>query len=638
MRTSELLRLVWLNIGQNKFKSVMTSIGIVVGAATIVMVIGIGRGGQMEVAEQFSNLNAGAIDITYEYEGTDNTVGGIGGFMSGIGNMFGGFGGGSGRGGGMPGGFGGGSMPGGFSGGSMPGGFGGGSMPGGFGGGSMPDMSAMFGGEDGEMPDMGSMFGGDGEMPDMSAMFGGDGEMPDMSAMFGEDGEMPDMGSMFGEDGERPDMSAMFGEDGEMPDMSAMFGEDGEMPDMSAMFGEDGEIPGGMPGAEGESEGTAADGENPEGMSGTEAESGEAADEAVSDEQAETEQAAADSASDGEAETEESIIEDRLNQERIVMTAEDVDDISVFVSGIDGVTISYSTRASVEGGNLTEAETYTIAGVLESYAEVSKLEMSAGDFLTDEENRTKSRVCVLGSTVAKELFGRAIDAYGSTIYIDDRAYIVNGVLQSTGTVSAGITPDESIFIPYQTGVKYITGEDISPTITVLAADVNALDSVIADVNTVLSENYNNAEFTFSDAGSKMEAAESSNEVLTLLLVAMAAIVFIVGGIGIMNVLFVSVKERTEEIGILKALGASRLVILSEFLLEAAAISLLGGVLGVGLSFLVTPVVEYYGIRVESNTVAWAAALGFAVLTGTLFGFYPAWKASRLVPVEALQAE
>ena len=106
----------------------------------------------------------------------------------------------------------------------------------------------------------------------------------------------------------------------------------------------------------------------------------------------------------------------------------------------------------------------------------------------------------------------------------------------------------------------------------------------------------------------------------------------------MNVLFVSVKERTNEIGILKSLGASRSNILFEFLIEAAAISLLGGMLGVALSFAITPAVEYYGVRVETSMTAWVSALGFAVLTGTLFGIYPAWKASRLVPVEALNAE
>ena len=106
----------------------------------------------------------------------------------------------------------------------------------------------------------------------------------------------------------------------------------------------------------------------------------------------------------------------------------------------------------------------------------------------------------------------------------------------------------------------------------------------------------------------------------------------------MNVLFVSVKERTNEIGILKAIGCSQKNILFEFLLEAAAISLIGGVLGVGLSFVLAPIAEYLGIRVEMSVSAWVLALVFSVGTGTIFGFYPAYKASKLVPVEALGAE
>jgi ABC-type antimicrobial peptide transport system permease subunit len=158
---------------------------------------------------------------------------------------------------------------------------------------------------------------------------------------------------------------------------------------------------------------------------------------------------------------------------------------------------------------------------------------------------------------------------------------------------------------YATAVKYITGTDASPTITVIAEDVNNVEAVvIANIESVLAESYPNAEFTITDAGSKMEAAKSSSNTLTMLLAAMATIVFIVGGIGIMNVLFVSVKERTKEIGILKAIGCSKRDILIEFLLEAAFISTLGGILGVGLSLIIIPLSRTIWRSSRTNYFRW----------------------------------
>ena len=496
MRGNELLRLVWLNITQNKFKAIMTSIGIIVGAATIVMVFAIGKGGQEDVADQFKNLNAGAIDISYEGtdSSSDSAASGGGGGMGAMPS-----GGGAGAGGNSSGGS--------SSGGSASAG---GDTSGGFGGGAM----------------------GGGTAPDASASGSGKGGMGDSSG--------------------RPSMGGGMGG--------------------FSMFG------------------------------GSSSE------------------------------------EDRINQEKVTLTDEDVDDITTFVSGITDATITYATKGNVDGGELDEETSYTLAGVESNYATISNLSMAVGEFISDSDEENKEKVCVIGATVAEEIFGSAIDAYGSVIYIEDRSYVVDGVLEAMGTVASGISPDDAIFIPYATGVKYITGTDVSPIITVLAEDVNNVDAVIEQLTDVLAESYPNTEFTYNDAGSKMEAASASNEILTVLLIAMAVIVFIVGGIGIMNVLFVSVKERTNEIGILKSIGCSRINILFEFLLEASAISFIGGVLGVMVSVAITPLVQYFGVRVELTAAAFGMAMVFAVFTGTIFGFYPAWKASKLVPVEALSAE
>lgn len=468
MKLSEICRLVWLNLVQNKFKVFLTSTGIIVGSATIMLVIAIGTGGKMEVAEQFKNLNAGSVDISYEYNGNRSFGGGRGG-----------------------------SMPGGM--GAMPGNMGGGSGGGSFGGGSMPD----FGG--------GSFFGGGFD-------FGGGNPFEGGFGGFGGMGQ-------------------------------------------------------------------------------------------------------------------------QMNMEEIILSVEDVELLEENVFGISSATISYTTKQEAEGGNLEESTSYTVAGVKDNYAEMSNLEMAIGEFLTEDNDTYKERTCVLGYSVAKEMFDSVLEAYDSTIYIDNRSYVINGVLSEMGTVASGISPDEAIFIPYETGIKYLTGKEVDPTITIVAENVDDVESVMEQAKAVLSENYGeNVEFTISDAGSKMEAASKSNETLTLLLMAMAIIVFIVGGIGIMNVLFVSVKERTNEIGILKAIGCDQKDILTEFLLEAACISFVGAVLGVLVSLGITPVIESFSVRVELSLWGGILSLLFGVLTGTIFGFYPAYKASRLVPVVALNHE
>ncbi len=515
MKLSEILRLVWINLIQNKFKVVLTSIGIVVGAATIVMVIAIGRGGKMDVADQFKNLNAGAIDISYEQSSDSSSSNSKSSSKSGS----------SGK-------------------------------------------SSNGNSESGNRGQGG--FGGGQGMPQMPG--GASGDSGNSKSSGGSSGNSKNSGNSSSDKSQKGNGSS---NGGGMPQMQG----GGEMQG------------GGMPGGFG---GFMQGGKSSESS--------------------------------------------KINQEKITLSEDDMDDLKTFLPGISDITISYTTKSDVDGGDLDDAESYTIAGVKNNYAGMSNLMMAAGSFIESSDETNKEKVCVLGYSVAKEIFGSVKDAYDSTIYIDDRAYVVNGVISEVGTVSSGISPDDSIFIPYSTGVKYIVGTDADPTITVIASDVDKVDTVMENIQSVLAENYPNAEFTITDAGSKMEAASESNNTLTTLLIAMAAIVFIVGGIGIMNVLFVSVKERTKEIGILKAIGCTKKDILIEFLLEACFISILGGILGVLLSFGITPVVEHFDVRVELSVFGAALAVVFAVFTGTVFGFYPALKASKLVPVEALNEE
>lgn len=314
MKLSEILRLVWINLIQNKFKVVLTSIGIVVGAATIVMVIAIGRGGQMDVADQFKNLNAGAIDISYEQSTDSSSSNSKGSSKSGSTNK-----------------------------------------------------------SSGENSESKGNQGGPGG-------FGGGQWMPQMPG-------------------------------------------------------------GGMQG--GGFGGFMAGGNNNNDSS-------------------------------------------KINQEKITLSEDDMDDLKTFLPGISDITISYTTKSEVDGGDLDEAESYTIAGVKNNYASMSNLTMAAGSFIESSNETNKEKVCVLGYSVAKEIFGSVEDAYDSTIYIDNRAYVVNGVISEVGTVSSGISPDDSIFIPYSTGVKYIVGTDANPTITVIASDVDNVDNVMENIQSVLA--------------------------------------------------------------------------------------------------------------------------------------------------------
>ena len=429
MRLSEILRLVWINIVQNKTKVMLTSLGIIVGSATIVLVLAIGQGGQADVADQFKNLNAGAIDIK-----------------------------------------------------------------------SVDANTNMMGGMPGRMPMMGGGFS--------SRNFGGMSRNSRNSR------------NLF-----------------------------------------------------------------------------------------------------------------RSNRARL--TLNDVADIEELVPGIDEVTILVNGSTSVFGGDLEEETNHTVVGVLDNYDRVTNLEIMYGQFITEEDNDSNAYVAVIGYGLAEEIFTYPAYAYGDYLTIDGKNYEIIGVLEEMGAVSSGISSDKAVYIPYNTAVKYVFGNQTEPTMTAVASDVEGVEDAISNINTVLTENYPKGNFSITDAGSAMDAAKSSATTLAMLLFAVATIVFVVGGIGIMNVLFVSVKERTPEIGILKAIGCPARTILFEFLLEAVFMGLVGGVLGVAASFLIVPIIEAFGMRLETSIMGYLLALIFALFTGTVFGFYPAYKASKLVPIEAL---
>lgn len=326
----------------------------------------------------------------------------------------------------------------------------------------------------------------------------------------------------------------------------------------------------------------------------------------------------------------------RMRIEKSVFTENDLSEITFFVDNIDKICLMAQTSSTVDSNDLEEETTKTIVGATPTYQEITNLSVMQGGFFDETAVDNYEKVAVLGYDAASEIFDNIFDAYGSVININDKKFTVIGVLSETGSIVSDVTIDDAIYIPLTTAEKYVAGANAyTPQIVAMVDDIGEIETTISNIQQLLSEMYPKGNILVSDAGSQVAASQQSANTLSLLLIAIASIVFIVGGIGIMNVLFVSVKERTNEIGILKALGSSKKDILLQFLMEANFISIFGGVVGIAVSYLLVPLIRYTGMSVLPSTGGAAMALVFAVVTGTLFGFYPAWQAAALKPIEAL---
>lgn len=324
---------------------------------------------------------------------------------------------------------------------------------------------------------------------------------------------------------------------------------------------------------------------------------------------------------------------------RVVLEPEDLQAINDNAASVQAATISVNGRAKVSFYQ-TSYDT-SVTGVLDDYQPLNNIVMAYGEFIRFGDSESKNRNAVLGSDLAEILFeGDASVAVGSTVTIANRKFEVIGVMERLGDSTQGINIDESVLIPYETAVKYIVGSDVKPRIIALASDVDQVQTAIDEIGGILYEKYGSdaSGFQIRDAGSRLVVAQDSARTMSILLVSIAVIVLIVGGIGIMNVLFVSIKERTKEIGILKALGARRRDILLQFLIESILISTTGGLIGILLGFIVMPLMAYIEIRTIPSVYGNLLALFFSIATGTFFGYYPALKAAGLRPIEALSYE
>jgi len=328
---------------------------------------------------------------------------------------------------------------------------------------------------------------------------------------------------------------------------------------------------------------------------------------------------------------------------RLPLTEDDVEAIKENCSSVQEVSLAINTRTDIAYSDVTG--TVSLLGAYPEAAVLNNYTMDQGSFITTEDIESRNRVVVIGNEIVQDYFGGDVSqALGAELKINKRAYEVVGVLTRVGdTSSSGGGTDDSVIVPYTVAQRYLVGKNTMPMIVALAADIKNATDAVAEITVTLQDTHNvdagEEDFMVRDAGSRLVSAQESANTMSLLLIIIAASTLVVGGIGIMNVMFVSVKERTREIGILKAIGAKRNDILLQFLFEAVIISLIGGVIGLILGSIFIPLlVAYMGVRADASVYGIVLGIFFALLTGTFFGFYPALKASELSPLEALRYE
>lgn len=285
----------------------------------------------------------------------------------------------------------------------------------------------------------------------------------------------------------------------------------------------------------------------------------------------------------------------------------------------------------------------SITGCDVGYLEIRQLEIEDGSMFTDHDVRTSAKVCIIGKTIADNLFPDQ-DPIGQTIRLEQVPFRIIGTLVPKGINSMGQDQDEVVLAPYSTIQKRLLASNYFMSILASATDESLTEKAIDEISNILRHNHKIKEgetdnFEVRSMQEIMDVIDSTMSMLTLLLAAIAGISLLVGGIGIMNIMYVSVTERTKEIGLRMSVGARSVDILSQFLIEAILISITGGIIGVILGWLIATLLGML-LGVEAGIQLWSVMLSFGVctITGVFFGWYPAQKAANLDPIDALRYE
>ena len=288
----------------------------------------------------------------------------------------------------------------------------------------------------------------------------------------------------------------------------------------------------------------------------------------------------------------------------------------------------------------------TVQGVYPGYQTIGNWQMAEGSWFSQADESASSTVAVLGQYTEQQLFATsANDPVGQTLLINGQSFTIAGVLQAKGSGSTfGRNQDDVVYVPFSAAQARLSNSQHIPQIQVQADNSNDVSGVQTAITSLLEQRHNiptggTDDFTVRSSNQLVSTAQNFSNTLTLLLVGIAAISLIVGGIGIMNIMLVSVTERTREIGIRMAIGARRRDIRDQFLIEALTLSLVGGVLGIFIGLaLGYGLTSRFGVPFTLNPGPIVLAFGVSAIIGVAFGFYPAVRASRLDPIEALRTE
>jgi putative ABC transport system permease protein len=287
-----------------------------------------------------------------------------------------------------------------------------------------------------------------------------------------------------------------------------------------------------------------------------------------------------------------------------------------------------------------------VMGTTPEMVTVREWELISGRFITDQDVRSGTKVAVIGQTVAEKLFGD-LDPVGKLIRIKKIPFEVIGVLDKKGQTLTGQDQDDIIYVPITTSQRTLFGNVLPGRVRLIyakAASLEAIPTATEQIKTLLRQRHRigpnqEDDFTVMDLTQMLKAAEESTRIMSILLGAIASVSLIVGGIGIMNIMLVSVTERTREIGVRMAVGAKPGDIRLQFLIEAVFLTTIGGIfgllLGIGTSLFLSSIMQW---PVSISPIAAIIAFGFSAFVGVFFGFYPAYKASMLNPIEALRYE